>query len=271
MHARVMEDLGWQVVGQPGRQIFVRTLGPVGVGKIQRPKAINLNEIDKIRKKYHLLTLYIEPGLTTTSTNLGIAVEPFAHSTTSILDLTLSEGQLLTSFSQKTRYNIAHTLKQKALNIRSTPLNKLADKEKAAFMSLRATWSRRKHVEGHSELLLGSVLHHYRGHGTLHTAWDSTDCLGALLILEHDHVATYYSAFATELGNRRFAPTLLTWLALETAKKNKCDIFDFGGTYDPRYPKMYKKWQGFTKFKEGFRPTTITYPPTYLKIGWPLI
>jgi lipid II:glycine glycyltransferase (peptidoglycan interpeptide bridge formation enzyme) len=81
-------------------------------------------------------------------------------------------------------------------------------------------------------------------------------------------VATYYAAYAAPAGYKQFAPTLLTWTAMQVAKGRSCDIFDFGGIYDPRYPKMYKNWQGFTKFKSGFHHTTLSYPPTTLQLFW---
>ena len=87
------------------------------------------------------------------------------------------------------------------------------------------------------------------------------------MIIKNQQTAIYYAAFSEELGYELFAPTLLTWTAMITAKNAGCHIFDFGGIYDPRY-RMYKKWQGFTKFKEGFSPTVVYYPPTQLLLGW---
>jgi len=115
---------------------------------------------------------------------------------------------------------------------------------------------------------LQAVFTSYRDHATLHTAYLGDELIASLLILMHDRVATYYAAFATPEGYHQFAPTLLTWKAIQTAKENGCDVFDFGGIYDARYPGMYKKWQGFTKFKEGFNPTPLLYPRTYLKLFW---
>ena len=108
----------------------------------------------------------------------------------------------------------------------------------------------------------------YGKHGDLHLAYLGQDLVGALLILYHDSVATYWAAFASPSGYKSFAPTLLTWTAMKKAKENKSEIFDFGGIYDPRYPKMYSRWIGFTKFKSGFNPTVISYPPTALQLFW---
>ena len=44
------------------------------------------------------------------------------------------------------------------------------------------------------------------------------------------------------------------------SKAEGCQIFDFGGVYDERYPKTYKGWKGFTVFKEGFSPLPVVFP-----------
>ncbi len=270
MHKELMDLIGWETIElAKGSQLFLRKLGPLTLAKMQRPKKIDLDRLNLLRREKHIFTLYLEPGLShDTKTKLGWPVEPFAHSKTSLIDLARSEKALLDSFSQKTRYNITHSLKKNLLTLRATPLSKLSAQQREDFFALHDSWSKRKNVIGYSTQLLDAVLASYAAHGTLHTAYLGTELQATLLILYHDHVATYYAAFCTPTGYHTFAPTLLAWQAIQTAKSNGCDIFDFGGIYDERYPNMYKKWKGFTKFKEGFRPTPILYPSTYLKLFW---
>lgn len=267
-HANVMRKIGWSVDGKPGTQIYYRTLGPLTVAKYQRANKVDIERIKEFRKHHKTLTTYIEPGLNFTY-DLGFNVEPFAHSTTSLIDLAQNEKDLLSSFSQKTRYNITHSLKSNILNIKSVPLSKVNKQQETDFFALHSEWSKRKNVVGYSRELLGAVLSSFGSDSTLHLAYDrSNNPLGALLILTNDSVSTYYAAFSTMAGYSLYTPTLLTYQAMLTAIDNGSDIFDFGGTYDPRYPRMYKKWQGFTKFKAGFNPTTIQYPPTKLHLLW---
>lgn len=270
MHANVMRQIGWQVEGDRGSQIYYRTLGPLSVAKIQRPKIIDLAWLKSFRKKHHTLTTYIEPGIITPlpKTRIGLIVEPFAHSCTSLIDIEGSEQNILSSFSQKTRYNIVHTLKSNKITITTTKLGKLSEKQKIDFFALHDQWSKKKNVVGYPLSLLNAVLVTHAKTADLHLCYQENILVGSLLIMYHDRVATYYAAFALPLGYKSFAPTLLTWVAIQEAKKNNCDIFDFGGIYDPRYPKMYKNWQGFTKFKSGFNPTVISYPPTTLQLFW---
>jgi lipid II:glycine glycyltransferase (peptidoglycan interpeptide bridge formation enzyme) len=266
MYAHLMRELGWSVEGPVGSQIFYRSLGPIAIAKLQRPETVDLDWLKSFHRTHHTLTTYIEPK---TNVNLpGFPVEPFAHSKTSLIDLSPSEKNILLSFSQKTRYNITHTLKQNELKIVTTPLAELSPEQLESFYSLNTLWSHQKHVVGYSNSHFQAVFTAFAGHGDLHLRYLGGGLVGALLILYHDRVATYYAALASAVGYQHFAPTLLTWIAIQTAKTRGCNTFDFGGIYDERYPKLYKGWQGFTKFKEGFHPTPLSYPPTKLQLFW---
>lgn len=269
MHAQVMADIGWQTIKlSPGSNLFLHPLGPLSIAKLQRSKSLDLVHLNALRKKYRILTLYLEPGLTWPTQKLGLNVEPFAHSLTSLLDLSLSQQELLISFNQTTRHNIAKSLKDSHLTLRSISLGNLTSRDLSNFFALHQAWTKLRHVGGYPADFMRSVLNHHTQAGYLHFASVDGIASALLLTLPYDHVATYYIAFSTPLGYAHLAPTALTWHALNLMKKHGCDIFDFGGIYDPRYPKLYKNWQGFTKFKEGFRPTIVEYPPTYLKLLW---
>ena len=265
-----MHEIGWQVERHGDSQLYYRSLGPLTIAKIQRPKSLDQIWFKEFRKNHKTLTTFIEPGLSSVmpEKSMGFFVEPFAHSSTSLIDLNLSEVELLTSFTQKTRYNITHTLKKAELRVETTKLGKLTKKQLADFFELHNSWSKQKNVIGYSVKLLNSIIKSFAKSGDLHLTYKGLTLVGALLILYHDSVATYWAAFASPGGYKSFAPTLLTWVALQTAKAKQCKIFDFGGIYDPRYPKMYKKWIGFTKFKSGFNPTVISYPRTTLQLFW---
>jgi len=276
MHAHLMREIGWHVTGIKGSKLFYRTLGPLTIAKIQRPKVLDLVWLKHFRASHHTLTTIIEPGLTTPlpAKKLGLSVEPFAHSCTSLIDLLPQEQIILNSFTQKTRYNIVHTLKVNTLNITTTPLGRLSDLQKQDFFNLHHHWSKQKNVIGYSKELLHGIFKSFADQGDLHLCYKPAcagrgdELIASLLVLYHDSIATYWAAFSSPLGYKSFAPTLLTWKAMQIAKLKDCEIFDFGGIYDPRYPKMYKKWIGFTKFKSGFNPTVISYPPTSLQLFW---
>lgn len=265
-----MKQIGWDTVGSAGKHLFLRRLGPFSIGKIQRPSKIDLKSLHLLRKKYHIITCYVEPGLKQEDLVIphSLPSEPFAQSATSIIDLTLTENELLKSFKPKTRYNIGLVARKKILTIHTIKLSELTPTDLANFMCLRSAWSKRKHNVGYDEKFMGSIINAFRDHGWIHFAEINGLAEATLLVLEHHHCSVYYSAFSSLKGYSHFAPTILTWKAIQIAKKSGCDIFDFGGIYDPRYSKLYKKWRGFSTFKEGFSATTITYPPTRLLLGW---
>jgi lipid II:glycine glycyltransferase (peptidoglycan interpeptide bridge formation enzyme) len=268
-YAKAMADIGWTAQGLPGSYLYVRKLGPIGVAKIQRPQHIDLPLLKTLRKSHHLLTTYVEPGLHDEGLGkVGLSVEPFANSATSLVDLLPDKQSILDSFKQKTRYNIGLASRKHKLTIVTKLFEDLTKEDLAIFKSSRDAWSKRKGVIGYEENFIQALLKHFGNAGWLHFAYQGDICVGSLMILQNGKAAIYYAAFANTLGYSLFAPTLLTWTAMTTAKTAGCTIFDFGGIYDPRYKKMYKKWQGFTKFKEGFSPTIVTYPPTQLLLGW---
>lgn len=270
MHSDVLRRLGWSSAGENGSKIYYRQLGPLTIAKLQRPKTIDLAWLKSFRHAHHTLTTYIEPSLTSDQAieKIGFATEPFAHSATSLVDLMPSDHIILSRFTQKTRYNITHSLKKDDLSISSHKLGHTPPTQMQDFFALQKSWSKTKDVIGYSDALLDATLASFKDSGTLHFAYLGDALVASLLVLYHDHVATYWAAFALSSGYKSFSPTLLTWTAMQHAKSHGYTIFDFGGIYDPRYPKMYKRWQGFTKFKSGFNPEVVLYPKTTLQLFW---
>lgn len=294
MYANVMRAIGWTIEGKPGSQIFVRKLGPIAVAKMQRPTKVDLSTIRNLRKKYRTITFQIEPALyskvdgktynfpfttdneepntwisTWNSIGFSHTVMPLAHSASSLIDLRQSESQLLESFSQKTRYNIRHAEKQQHITIHVVRLHSLDQKWRSEFLALRAEWSKRKNVMGYDEKFMNGVLHSFSQHGACLFAVDeSGKTVATLLVLTTANTMIYFSAFSSVQGYALHAPTLLTWNAIVLAKELGMSIFDFGGVYDPRYTGTYKRWKGFTEFKERFKPVYFLYPKSYMKTGW---
>jgi lipid II:glycine glycyltransferase (peptidoglycan interpeptide bridge formation enzyme) len=152
MYRDLMHEIGWKTEIPGDSQLYYRSLGPLTIAKIQRPKSLDLAWLKTFRQKYKTLTTYIEPSLTSQlpEKRLGFHVEPFAHSSTSLIDLRPTEPNILNSFSQKTRYNIVHSLKKAKVKIKTVELGKLSDKQLADFFALHAEWSKQKNVIGYS-------------------------------------------------------------------------------------------------------------------------
>ena len=98
-------------------------------------------------------------------------------------------------------------------------------------------------------------------HATVLLAYaDTHKIVGGILLVFWEKTAYYWIAGATKQGKKLFAPTLLVWEALKTAKRHRMKQFDFVGVWDERTADQHHDWLGFTKFKEGFGGKTFYYP-----------
>ena len=295
MYAQVMKDLGWLVIGKPGTQTFVRKIGPVAVAKIQRPSVLHLEELDEIRRRYHTILLQVEPALymragekiikfpqTYTaledispwknqmlSVGLTKIVSPLAHSATSVIDISLSEKELLSKMKRVARYNIGVTKKKTNLKIYTVPIREFTKKDHEKYFQILTEWSKRKHVYGFEPKLMKAVLSAFYAESWCHLGEIDGKLEATALMLKVGKVMVYYCAVSSETGYANRVPTALIWEAIVTGKKLGCEFLDFGGIYDPRYTDTYKRWSGFTTFKGKFAPTPFLYPPSFkLRTGW---
>ncbi|HKY74143.1 MAG TPA: peptidoglycan bridge formation glycyltransferase FemA/FemB family protein [Patescibacteria group bacterium] len=269
MYAKAMESIGWKTVGTSPSQIFVKKLGPVAIAKMQRPSIADVEFLKKIRKQQRTIMFYLEPALACSNiAGFSRKTAPLAHSATSLIDLGLTEKQLLERMKQKTRYNIGLAERKKHIRIRVAPLETFSKKDLETLFKLRTAWNKRKNVYGYDKPFLQGIVSSFKNQGFCLFAEIGSNVVASLLILEWNKTAVYFCAYSTPKGNEEFAPTLLTWVAMKTSKKRGNDIFDFGGIFDARFPKIYNHWKGFTKFKEGFSAYPLFYLPSFVKYGW---
>lgn len=295
MYAKVMEQIGWNIIGNPGSQTFVRKIGPIAVAKIQRPSVLHLEELDEIRRKYHTILMQVEPSLRMKvgqefiqfpqtydkqadisqwknhMENAGLTknVSPLAHSATSIIDISLSEKNLLTNMKRVARYNIGVTKRNTNLKIHTVPLREFTQKNHEEYFQILAEWSKRKRVYGFEPKLMNAILSAFNIESWCHFGEINGKLVSTVLMLKVGKVIIYYCAVSSEEGYANRVPTALLWEAIVTGKKLGCEFLDFGGIYDPRYADTYKRWSGFTTFKEKFAPTPFLYPPSFrLRTGW---
>jgi lipid II:glycine glycyltransferase (peptidoglycan interpeptide bridge formation enzyme) len=269
-YAATTRSLGWQVIGEPGSYIYLRRLGPLGIAKVQRPRILNLDTLRQLRKEHHIFWTYIEPGLATKvigePPNKPWYVEPYAHSATALIDLTQSENKLFEHLDTATRTKIRRA--QKDMTISSQKVSQASQDQIDEFLHLSQDWSKQRHVIGYGEKYLRLLLANFKNESTLISARHSEQTVAQLLLIKNGEVATAFCIFTSPLGYRLRAPLLLNWEAIRHSKSLAATVFDFLGVFDPRYPKMYKRWQGFTAMKMLFKPTVVTFPRSYLLLGW---
>jgi lipid II:glycine glycyltransferase (peptidoglycan interpeptide bridge formation enzyme) len=93
-----------------------------------------------------------------------------------------------------------------------------------------------------------------------------TSAQAGALILICDKIAYYYYAGALPGEKKLNLPYLVVWVCMQEAKKRGCNVWDFEGIYDPRWPN--KSILGYTHFKQSFGGTEIEFPGSFTKWGW---
>lgn len=170
---------------------------------------------------------------------------------TLLLDITKTEGELLSGMHSKTRYNI-HLAEKKNLQISQ-------DKNLEVFWGLmKKTGGRDKfglHHKNHYEKVLASPA------VCQLTAYDSGKSMACAVFVRFGSVFTYlYGASDYEYRNL-MAPYLLQWEGIKMGRALNCKKYDFfgvapkistGGSYE--YDSKHQ-YAGVTRFKLGFGGT----------------
>jgi hypothetical protein len=197
----------------------------------------------------------VEPVSATTSEQLAgnlqwaksVNLQP---AQTLLLDLQLSEDQLLAAMHQKTRYNI-RLAQKKNLSWRWGTVEDVK-----VFAGLMAETTERDSFRGHSlehysaMLELGSdifklLLVEYQGR-----------VLAAGIFAIFGDTFTYVHGASSNADRALMAPYLLQWQAIGYAREQGCRYYDFFGIDE-------QKWPGVTRFKLGFGGFVKTYPGTF--------
>jgi len=269
-YAAITKSIGWKAIGTPGSYLYLKHLGPLGIAKLQRPETINFAELAKFRKENHIFWTFVEPGLHTkfigNPPKHPWYIEPYAHSATALIDLKKSESSLLKNLDTATRTKIRRAGKD--LTIKTTPLTKTTKGEINQFLALATKWSERKKVIGYEAKYLQKIVTQFHKDAYFVSAFDKKELVSQLLLIKQGSLATAFCIFTSPHGYHLRAPMLVNWKSMHYAKKLGATIFDFFGIYDPRYPKMYRRWQGFSAAKMLFKPTFISFPRSYMLLGW---
>ena len=184
--------------------------------------------------------------------------DPFNPTTTIQIDLKGDEKEIFRSFSEAKRRGIRRAIKHNVTVDLSDDLEAFIKIRKHQYRpmgfliagEMKKLW--KNFFPKKADLLLAKS--------------KSGKFIAGIMLLYQGKTAYYWFASATNEGKKLFAPTLLVWKAVKTAKKRGCDNLDFEGIYDERFPKASAAWRGFTKFKEGFSDKKIIFMENlYLK------
>ena len=168
---------------------------------------------------------------------------------TIVLDLSLSEEEILAGMHQKTRYNI-RLAEKKGVRI-VIDNGRIED-----FLHLMEETTNRDNFSAHSD-------DHYRAMARFNPdfiqlilAEYEGRVIAAGLFCFSDSVATYLHGASANEFRQVMAPYLLQWTAIKKAKSAGLKYYDFYGI-------SAVKWPGVTRFKQGFGGQAVEYAGTF--------
>jgi lipid II:glycine glycyltransferase (peptidoglycan interpeptide bridge formation enzyme) len=178
--------------------------------------------------------------------------------TTLILNLDLSEEDLLKQMKRKGRYNINLAEKKGVIVKRAQNLEEQKEYGSIFFRLLKET-TQRDAFTGHDEHYYQSMLKELPMSEIFLAFYNETPVSGAICTFQSEKAIYYYGASSSQY-REVMAPYLLQWEAIKEAKKRGCKEYDFLGIAPedagPEHP-----WKGITEFKSKFGGTVVHYPP----------
>ncbi|MFT7184312.1 MAG: peptidoglycan pentaglycine glycine transferase (the first glycine) [Oceanicoccus sp.] len=170
---------------------------------------------------------------------------------TLMIDLSLSEDEILAQMAQKGRYNIKKSAKT-GVKIRESGPEGLS-----AFYEILKITGDRDGFSHHKEEFYEQFLSLLEGNAELFLAEIDGETAGGMLVTYFGDRATYYFGASSSKHRKLMAPYSLQWQAIREAKKRGCAWYDFFGIAPEDQPKHPLK--GVTQFKTRFGGKRVEY------------
>ena len=221
--------------------------GPLGDGNL-------LDRIVADAKSAKCMSLYFSPpdlSLITPHYPLITSRRHIHAQATRVLDLTLSDEQLLIQMKPKGRYNIGVAEKHGVAVSRSD--------DAGVFYELVRETSKRDRFTGLSRARYEAFLAAQQGSFLLIAEHAQKPVAGLMGVVWNGTGIYYYGASSYE-HRALMAPYLLQWEAMKLCKAAGCTHYDLLGIAPAGAPPDHP-WQGITSFKEKFGGEYVEYPP----------
>lgn len=218
-----------------------------------KPTKDLLKEITKIAKENNSIFVKLEPNVLYNqkdADNLkswGLVKGKTLFTPTSFwIDLTLSEEELLKSFSSKTRYNIR-------LAQRHGVIVEVDNSDEAfeKYLELTEETNKRQGFYSHSPKYHRLMWKHLKGDiANILTAKYKGEIISAWVLFSHDGFLYYPYGASTDRYKEVMANNIMMWEAIKFGKSKGLTTFDLWGR---------EEGKGFTKFKEGYNPKVVEF------------
>lgn len=247
-----------------GLQTWDIPRGPLWLNDQKKAAQELLNHIVTEAKERNALALYYSPLLDLTMSGSTESPRHIHCEATRVLDLTVSENDLLAQMKPKGRYNI------RVANKKGVTVEESDDID--AYYALATETGSRDGFTVPSKAHLRSFLHDLPGSFLLlamasskNTSLSSGEWgigerrpIAGLLGVIHNNVGIYYYGASSYEHRALMAPYALQWHAIKYCKQLGCHSYDLLGIAprnDANHP-----WAGITNFKEKFGGEVITHP-----------
>jgi peptidoglycan pentaglycine glycine transferase (the first glycine) len=181
---------------------------------------------------------------------LVVAKSDHHPQTTLVLDLNLSEEDLLKQMKPKGRYNIK-VAEKNGVTVRE-------NQGVEAFCDLLEKTTGRDGFSSHPMAYYQKMLQALGTSAQLLMAGKDGKAIAGGIFVYLDNVGTYYYGASDHEYRNLMAPYLLQWEAIREAKRRGCKTYDFLGIA-PEHAKNHP-WAGVTEFKRKFGGTVVGYP-----------
>lgn len=188
-----------------------------------------------------------------------LKVPDMQPSTTTVLDLTKSEEELLAQFKSKTRYNI-RLAERKGVETKVVNIKRFED-----FVRLLDQTTNRDDFSAHPHTYYRTMVEVMRSENAkayLAMAFYQGRPLVANIMVDFAGVRTYLHGASSNLHRNVMAPYLLHWYLIKDAKRRGFHTFDFWGIA-PIGSSEKHPWAGITRYKNGFDGEIIEDPGTF--------
>ncbi|OHD20725.1 MAG: hypothetical protein A2086_14315 [Spirochaetes bacterium GWD1_27_9] len=222
-----------------------------------------LQNIDDIAKKNNLLFTSVDSitpkndmleQIIQKSKNHKLNVKLPIPQYTNVIDLNLSEEEILKQMKPKGRYNIK-LAEKKDVKVRIGDINDVS----IFYQILKETTERdgfRPNPEEYYSIMLEKLKN-----SIILVATHETDILSCGIFTYTKYQGLYYYGASSNLKRNFMSPYLLQWEAIKIAKQKGCDYFDFLGIAAPDNPT--DPLSGVTDFKLKFSENIICFQTPY--------
>ena len=173
---------------------------------------------------------------------------------TNIIDLSMSEDDILAQMKPKGRYNIK-LAEKKGVRIEVRP-----KEEVGTFYELLKATTERDHFRPNPPEYYRAMLDNIPDSLLLFALHEDDILCGGIFTYTHNQGLYYYGA-SSNIKRNLMSPYLLQWTALLEAKKRGCKYYDFMGIADPKNPNDQLKT--VTDFKLKFAGTVLEFQTPY--------